>query len=61
MRKTHTRRLSVQKIILATKTRHDEWIPVVKAYSIGGPCIYLYLLCCFDPGGVVQGKQQEFV
>jgi hypothetical protein len=32
---------------------------VVKACSIGGPCIYLYLLCCFDPGGVVQGKQQE--
>jgi hypothetical protein len=25
MRKTHTRRLSVQKIILATKTRHGEW------------------------------------
>src|SRR5271170_3165591 len=59
MRKTHTRRLSVQKIILATKTRHGEWIPVVKACSIGGPCICLYLLCCFDPGGVVQGKQQE--
>ena len=44
---------------LPPKPRHDEWIPVVKACSIGGPCIYLYLLCCFDPGGVVQGKQQE--
>jgi hypothetical protein len=44
---------------LPPKPRHDEWMPVVKACSTGGPCTYLGLLCCVDPAGVMQGKQQE--